>query len=55
MDVYVWLHKTKVVMKIISEGGVGIAIECIKGGFAAITYNTTSDDLMARSLDLKGF
>jgi photosystem II stability/assembly factor-like uncharacterized protein len=25
---------------VISEGGVGIAIEPIKGGFAAITYNT---------------
>lgn len=27
---------------VISEGGVGIAVECIKGGFAAITYNTES-------------
>lgn len=29
----------------ISEGGVGIAVECIKGGFAAITYNS---ELMTR-------
>ena len=27
---------------VISEGGVGIAVERIKGGFAAITYNTES-------------
>jgi len=27
---------------VISEGGVGIAVENIKGGFAAITYNTIS-------------
>ena len=27
---------------VISEGGVGIAIERINGGFAAITYNTTT-------------
>jgi hypothetical protein len=27
---------------VISEGGVGIAVERIEGGFAAITYNTTS-------------
>lgn len=27
---------------VIKEGGVGIAIERIKGGFAAITYNTTT-------------
>jgi photosystem II stability/assembly factor-like uncharacterized protein len=27
---------------VISEGGVGIAVESIKGGFAAITYNTES-------------
>lgn len=26
----------------ISEGGVGIAVEHIKGGFAAITFNTES-------------
>ncbi|MGY3215054.1 WD40/YVTN/BNR-like repeat-containing protein [Mucilaginibacter sp. HD30] len=26
----------------ISEGGAGIAVERIKGGFAAITYNTTT-------------
>lgn len=28
---------------VISEGGVGIAVEVIAGGFAAITYNTTSE------------
>lgn len=27
---------------VLSEGGVGIAVETIKGGFAAITYNTES-------------
>ena len=27
---------------VISEGGVGIAVEHIKGGFAAITFNTAS-------------
>jgi hypothetical protein len=27
---------------VISEGGVGINVEAIEGGFAAITYNTTS-------------
>ena len=27
---------------VINEGGVGIAVECINGGFAAITYNTKS-------------
>jgi photosystem II stability/assembly factor-like uncharacterized protein len=27
---------------VISEGGVGIAVESIQGGFAAITYNTAS-------------
>jgi photosystem II stability/assembly factor-like uncharacterized protein len=27
---------------VIGEGGVGIALERIKGGFAAITYNTLS-------------
>jgi photosystem II stability/assembly factor-like uncharacterized protein len=28
---------------VISEGGVGIAVEVIEGGFAAITYNTSSE------------
>lgn len=28
---------------VISEGGVGIAVEAIDGGFAAITYNTSSE------------
>ncbi len=28
---------------VLSEGGVGIAVEAIKGGFAAITYNTGSE------------
>jgi hypothetical protein len=37
---------------VISEGGVGIAIERINGGFAAITYNTTSKTRRVRiSLD----
>lgn len=27
---------------VISEGGVGIDVECIKGGFAAITYSTAA-------------
>jgi photosystem II stability/assembly factor-like uncharacterized protein len=37
---------------IISEGGVGIAIERINGGFAAITYNTTTKTRRVRiSLD----
>ena len=34
---------------VISEGGVGIAIENIKGGFAAITYNTTSETRRVRT------
>ena len=37
---------------VISEGGVGIAIERIKGGFAAITYNTETESRRVRiSLD----
>lgn len=37
---------------VLSEGGVGISTECIKGGFAAITYNTTSKSRRVRtSLD----
>jgi polyisoprenoid-binding protein YceI len=37
---------------VISEGGVGIAIERIEGGFAAITYNTTTQSRRIRiSLD----
>jgi hypothetical protein len=34
---------------VISEGGVGIAIECIEGGFAAITYNTMSKTRRVRT------
>lgn len=34
---------------VISEGGVGIAVECIKGGFAAITYNTRSETRRVRT------
>ncbi|QHT68449.1 exo-alpha-sialidase [Rhodocytophaga rosea] len=34
---------------VISEGGVGIAVERIKGGFAAITYNTTSETRRVRT------
>ena len=34
---------------VISEGGVGIAIESIKGGFAAITYNTVSKTRRVRT------
>ena len=34
---------------VISEGGVGIAIERIKGGFAAITYNTQSETRRVRT------
>ena len=33
---------------VISEGGVGIAVERIKGGFAAITYNTQSQTRRVR-------
>ncbi|MFT3703112.1 MAG: hypothetical protein QM802_12115 [Agriterribacter sp.] len=35
--------------RVISEGGVGIAIEKIEGGFAAITYNTTSETRRVRT------
>ena len=34
---------------VINEGGVGIAVECIKGGFAAITYNTMSKTRRVRT------
>ena len=34
---------------VISEGGVGIAVERIQGGFAAITYNTTSETRRVRT------
>ena len=34
---------------VISEGGVGIAIERINGGFAAITYNTESETRRVRT------
>lgn len=34
---------------VISEGGVGIAVENIKGGFAAITFNTTSETRRVRT------
>jgi len=34
---------------VISEGGVGIAVERIKGGFAAITYNTMSKTRRVRT------
>jgi photosystem II stability/assembly factor-like uncharacterized protein len=34
---------------VISEGGVGIAVERIKGGFAAITYNTASKTRRVRT------
>ncbi|MEI9810756.1 MAG: hypothetical protein WDO16_24375 [Bacteroidota bacterium] len=34
---------------VISEGGVGIAIERIKGGFAAITYSTASNTRRVRT------
>ena len=34
---------------VISEGGVGIAVERIKGGFAAITYNTESKTRRVRT------
>ena len=34
---------------VISEGGVGIAVEGIKGGFAAITYNTESKTRRVRT------
>jgi photosystem II stability/assembly factor-like uncharacterized protein len=34
---------------VISEGGVGIAVERIKGGFAAITFNTESETRRVRT------
>ncbi|AUD03373.1 WD40/YVTN/BNR-like repeat-containing protein [Spirosoma pollinicola] len=34
---------------VISEGGVGIAVERINGGFAAITYNTQSETRRVRT------
>jgi photosystem II stability/assembly factor-like uncharacterized protein len=34
---------------VISEGGAGIAVERIKGGFAAITYNTESNTRRVRT------
>jgi len=34
---------------VISEGGVGIAVEIIDGGFAAITYNTESETRRVRT------
>ncbi|MEQ9097517.1 MAG: sialidase family protein [Imperialibacter sp.] len=34
---------------VISEGGVGIAVEPINGGFAAITYNTASETRRVRT------
>jgi photosystem II stability/assembly factor-like uncharacterized protein len=34
---------------VISEGGVGIAVESINGGFAAITYNTQSETRRVRA------
>ncbi|SOD93173.1 WD40/YVTN/BNR-like repeat-containing protein [Spirosoma fluviale] len=34
---------------VLSEGGVGIAVERIKGGFAAITYNTQSETRRVRT------
>ena len=34
---------------VISEGGVGMAVERIKGGFAAITYNTESETRRVRT------
>ncbi|CAD5277127.1 MULTISPECIES: sialidase family protein [unclassified Imperialibacter] len=34
---------------VISEGGVGIAVEAINGGFAAITYNTASETRRVRT------
>jgi len=38
--------------RVISEGGVGIAVECIKGGFAAISYSTETQSRRIRiSLD----
>jgi len=34
---------------VISEGGVGIAVESIQGGFAAITFNTKSNTRRVRT------
>ena len=34
---------------VISEGGVGIDVECIQGGFAAITYSTASNTRRVRT------
>ncbi|CAG5019014.1 hypothetical protein DYBT9275_06130 [Dyadobacter sp. CECT 9275] len=34
---------------VISEGGVGITVECIKGGFAAITCNTETETRRVRT------
>lgn len=34
---------------VLSEGGVGIAVEVIEGGFAAITYNTKSETRRVRT------
>ncbi len=34
---------------VLSEGGVGIAVEVIKGGFAAITFNTESESRRMRT------
>jgi photosystem II stability/assembly factor-like uncharacterized protein len=34
---------------VISEGGVGISVEVIKGGFAAITYNTETETRRIRT------
>jgi photosystem II stability/assembly factor-like uncharacterized protein len=34
---------------VLHEGGVGIAIECIQGGFAAINYNTESETRRVRT------
>ena len=34
---------------VLNEGGVGIAIESIEGGFAAITYNTQSETRRVRT------
>jgi photosystem II stability/assembly factor-like uncharacterized protein len=34
---------------VISEGGVGIDVECIKGGFAAITYSSASNARRVRT------
>ncbi|SDG89842.1 BNR/Asp-box repeat-containing protein [Dyadobacter soli] len=36
-------------VNVINEGGVGIAVERIKGGFAAITYNTETETRRVRT------